>query len=53
MTVSFQYTSRQEYILGYDGLSTSMLSGTETLPKEWVELRLYQLGLPWRQEQYS
>ncbi len=43
---------RAEYIASHDGISPAMLSGTEHLPKDWVEKRLAALGVPWRQNVY-
>lgn len=41
-----------EWLAGRDGLSPSMIAGTEPLPEEWVATRLGALGEPWRQVQY-
>ncbi len=43
---------RQQYILGHDGISAEMMSGTAPLPKEWVEEQLKKMGEMWRQNQY-
>ena len=43
---------RQLYILSHDGVSSEMIAGVASLPKEWVEQQLQQRGETWRQVQY-
>lgn len=43
---------KTEYILSHPNVSERILIGTEPLPKEWVERRLEEMGVTWRQDVY-
>jgi hypothetical protein len=43
---------RQEFKASNDNISPAMNAGGEPLPKEWVEARLVEKGIPWRRERY-
>jgi hypothetical protein len=45
-------TLHREYLLTHDGITPSVYAGTAPLPKDWVELRLGQLGETWRRDHY-
>jgi hypothetical protein len=39
---------RQEYILSHDGISPALIAGTESIPEDWINKRLAELGHFWR-----
>jgi hypothetical protein len=38
----------KEYIFDHDGLSSALLAGTESVPPDWINKRLEQMGESWR-----